>query len=260
MLDWDINKTLEGIKGFLARNLVILALAGASLGGLAVAEANIPQQYKTFYVTSIIGALIMYAPAKRLVNWLYDPNVIYMVELKAEGDEIALWKFFPQQFQNLKVLENSLDQFTSAEGEIYVCREYDPDNNVAWGTWRGSLSGLELMKAKDKIKEIRGSLEKEAKKGMRVNIQRGSIVRKALNKILGEFAQEYESATIYGGELIEEAMNEVIEEKNLETHEKKESEKEPQETPEGNDVFRALAQAMKEESGNNEPKKEEVVK
>lgn len=244
---------LGRLKGFLARNLMILALLGAFLGGVAIAEADVPQQFKVFYVTSVAGALVMYIPGKRLVNWLYDPNVIYLLELKAEGDELALWEFFPQQFKDLTVKTHSLDQFTSAMGEIYVCRSYDPESNTAIGTWRGSMSDIEFMRYKEHIKEARGNLRRMAKEGQKIRGQLLSILVNAFNKIHGEFIEKYERDSIYKGEKISEAIDESLSEMDLQANEKREKEKEETraEKEPANDLLNQLADELKDSSNNN---------
>ncbi|PTD94505.1 hypothetical protein C9439_02220 [archaeon SCG-AAA382B04] len=251
---------LGRLKGSLARNLMILALLFAFIGGIAIATADVPQQFKVFYVTSVIGAMVMYIPGKRLVRWLYDPKLIYVLELKAEGEELALWEFFPNQFKDLTIKTHSLDQFTSAMGEIYVCRKYDPEKNEAHGTWRGSMSDIELMRYKEKIREIRGVLLRMAKEGQKVRSQLPSIVINAQNKIQAEFIEKFEKDSIYKGEKISEAIDESLREMDLQAREKREEEAEETRAIEepGQDIFRELAKSMESSSNSSNEKGEEA--
>ncbi|WGI16948.1 hypothetical protein [Methanonatronarchaeum sp. AMET-Sl] len=82
----------------------------------------------------------------------------------------------------------------------------------AKGTWRGSVSDIELLRNKEQIQEIHDKLTKMAQKGLKTRIRMPSMVRDAVNQITMEMASHIEKQSIYNGEIVNQVVEKTIKE------------------------------------------------
>ncbi|PTD94137.1 hypothetical protein C9439_03575 [archaeon SCG-AAA382B04] len=160
---------------------------------------------------TITGSVVIY-PSKKLVDWIYTRNYTYLIELRATDEGIRVFKFPNEAWKEVKVKKGELFKAQNIEKDVFFCQTFNKNSFVTTGTWRGSISGVELLKQQEKIEEVRGSLEKMARDGLAVRTRLLSIVRGAVNKIARELAQETEKDVLYKGEEIKKAVEEEIEE------------------------------------------------
>ncbi|OKY77466.1 MAG: hypothetical protein BTN85_2117 [Candidatus Methanohalarchaeum thermophilum] len=80
-----------------ANNLLYLTGLFYLLVALISAKVSNPSWVKVFLLTSLISSGIAYLPSKKLVNWLYDRQRIFLLQLKAEEKGIRLWELTPRQ-------------------------------------------------------------------------------------------------------------------------------------------------------------------
>ncbi|OKY77467.1 MAG: hypothetical protein BTN85_2118 [Candidatus Methanohalarchaeum thermophilum] len=88
------------------------------------------------------------------------------------------------------------------EGKLLICRTYDPVEQTATGTWKASANDLELLRNKEKIRDLREKLEEQAKKGLKVRALLPSLVRNSVNEIASDLIKSIEEEAIYNGEKI----------------------------------------------------------
>lgn len=93
----------------------------------------------------------------------------------------------------------------------WECKNYDPEDNTCEGTWRGSVSDLELVENRQMIDEIRGDLEDLAREGVSIRVKQSSIVRTAVRDVVTSFISGIESETLYDGEKIQSAVDDALE-------------------------------------------------
>jgi hypothetical protein len=196
----------------------LLVTAAVVVAGLALyfTDASLPAveigtRLKVIVFAGLGGAVLVWVPGSRLVKWLYSPDWRYLLEIDARDTEIALYKLSPQAFGRLSVVEGELFQL-DGEQPVYECRQFDPEQLRAVGTWRGSASDLELIEERERIDEIRRTLEDEAQKGLSIRMKVGSIVRTAVNSITRDMLAEVEGATIYQGSQVEDTVRAAMEE------------------------------------------------
>jgi hypothetical protein len=161
-----------------------------------------------FGLAFLTGAVLAAAPATKLVDWLHTPNHKYLVEFDAETDEFALWEFPAPQFRDLDV-EDELHQLNASE-PVYEASDYDPDEHLATGVWRGSASDFELVEHRETVKEVRGDLEDLAREGLSIRAKQSTIVRGAVSDIVREFVADFEEENTYSGEQIQSRVDSAI--------------------------------------------------
>lgn len=197
------------------RLLGVLLLAA----GLAVYlgyDNEIPRWLRLFAITAGIGIALGYAPAARIVAWLYRPTYTYLVDVDSRTDEFAIWQLPPKVWRDLEVTEGELYD-VRAIAPAWECREYDPEENTAIGTWRGSASDLELIEDRDAIDEIRTILEELAQEGLSIRIKQSGIVRSAVRGIVMSFVEGFESETLYDGENVKKSVERALNRWNFES-------------------------------------------
>lgn len=115
---------------------------------------------------------------------LPDPPHVRLVRINAQGEGLACWKLSPDQFADLQVEWGPLYPHQDAIGDVYECYAFDPDRNVAVGTWRRSLPGSELVGRHEVddvlnvVGEVRNELEPAARRGEEIRQALPAIVRR----------------------------------------------------------------------------------
>jgi hypothetical protein len=126
-------------------------------------------------------------------DWLWDPNWIYVVDLDARYQEGAIYRWPSQQFRELDVTEGSLDWLSP---NLAVGKEVDREAGTMQGTWRGTLSDRELLKALSAVHECREQLQEDAKRGFAVETQAFGIVRRATQQVTRRIVSNFEDWTL----------------------------------------------------------------
>jgi len=163
---------------------------------------------KLFAVTFFVGALFAAPWASKLVDWLYTPDVKYLLTTNAETNELQLWKLPLPLWRDLDIEEDL--HLWDASRHVYEAREFDQEENRAVGTWRGSATDLELVEHRENVKEVRGDLEELAREGLAIRAKQSSIVRASVSDIVMEFVGDFEVETMYSGEQIQNRVEDAL--------------------------------------------------
>lgn len=153
--------------------------------------------------------------ARPIVDWLYSVPYRYLVVLGLE-DNAGVWKIPPKSWSDLEV-ENQLHRFDETRMPLYSCQSFDPEKLKAVGTWRGTLSDRDLLRALHKIDECRNILETDAQRGFAIESQAFSIVRSATRSATMSVVETFEAGTLPDeGEGISDAIEKALAEYDLE--------------------------------------------
>jgi len=182
---------------------------------------TIPREPRLFTVGALAAIALGYAPAMRLVDWLYSPGGTYLVDIDARDNGFALYRLSPEKWEKLSVESGELYRLKTS-ADAYACRQYWPDYDVCIGTWRGSASDLELLEERERIDEIRTTLEQQAQEGLSIRTRMGSIVRTAVRGIVNDLVSQYEGTAVHKGERIEQAVQEALNDHDIQDMEERE--------------------------------------
>lgn len=184
--------------GFL-RFVVVAAVGGllvlAGLGAVGVLpDGELPRSLHI----AVLFAAVLAAPADLLAarpvrSWLWDPKPVYVVDVALDTESGALWEFSGQGLQELEVVDGSLHWVTP---QLVFAKNYEPDAMRIRGTWPGSMSDRELLIAREKLKELRGRLERDAKHGFALRAQFATIVRSAAARATMRVVETFERGTL----------------------------------------------------------------
>lgn len=189
--------------------LIGLGIAVAGAWAYFGYDVTIPRWARLFVLSSGLAALVAYAPASRIVAWLFSPDFTYLVDLDARDNELAIWQLPPKAWRELEVSEGELYR-VRATVPAWECKGYDPEENSALGTWRGSASDLELIEDRERIDEIRGILEDLAKEGLTIRVKQSGIIRDSVRGIVMSFIEGFESESLYDGDEIEKSVEKAL--------------------------------------------------
>jgi hypothetical protein len=156
------------------------------LGAIAVAfawwsGATLPDWWLLAASGLLVAGIGAAFASGKIEALLPDPPRVRIVRINSQGDGLACWSLSPDQFADLQVEWGPLYPHRDAHGEVYEAYAYDPERNVAVGTWRRSIPGSQIVGRHDVddvlnvIGEVRNDLEPEAR--------RGEAIRQALPAI-----------------------------------------------------------------------------
>lgn len=166
----------------------------------------IPRYAEVIFWTAVLGSPAAYILAARAVDMLHDPYGILFVDLDARETGIGIWNIPKKRWEEIEVVDGDLYRL-DASRTVYSGKNFDPENLTVEGTWRGSMSDVEMLRTQEKIAECRGQLEDMAKEGFTVEVQKSSIVRGAVRDISRSVIGSLEEGTVYNGEKIAEAVD-----------------------------------------------------
>jgi hypothetical protein len=189
----------------------LLGLGFLVLGATLVlgVDVAIPRWAVLCGTVAAVSSLLAYAPAARIVAYLYRPTYVHLVELDPESSDLAVWALPPDEWRDLEVTEGELFSLQAAL-PAWECQAYDPETNTATGTWRGSASDLELIRERGRIAEIRGTLEDLAKEGLGYRVMQSGIVRAAVRSVVISFVEAFERDAVYDGDEIRQAVDRTL--------------------------------------------------
>lgn len=188
--------------------LIAFGFFAVGIGFYLGFEPEIPREAKLFGLALVLLAPAGYMTGNHLVNLLWSPNWVYLLDLDATEVRAGLYRFPFEDFRNLEVIDGDLDQVSS---NLYIGKNVDLEARTVQGTWRGTLSDRDLLRALSKIDECRGMLEADAKRGFAVESQAFTIVRSATYRAVRSVIRTFEKGTLPDeGQGIGEAVDSAL--------------------------------------------------
>lgn len=203
----------KGLKGKILNNLFYISIILAILGFFIIFSADVPELLKLAYFWFIIISFLLYVPVRRHILAMYQPERYPLVEFRAEEDHFRMYELTPKQFKNLKLKnpqEYDLSRYKAGNGQVYLCRYFNPDGLMVEGTWMGGLDDLELLDKKDNIKKLRRKYEDEVRQARYFMNHKHEIVREAVARITSSVISGIEEDTIYRGEYIQDVVDDIM--------------------------------------------------
>ncbi|WP_256545932.1 hypothetical protein [Halobellus inordinatus] len=136
--------------------------------------------------TGLGAAVVVGAIASGKINDLLDdPRSKRIVQVNANGEELAAWKLSADKLAETQIEWGPLyPHDTGSKYDVLEAYAYDPERNVAVGTWRRSIPSSEIVGQHDVedvlnvLEDTRGRLEVMAREGRELKTQLPNIVRR----------------------------------------------------------------------------------
>lgn len=200
--------------------VIVSPLLLVGVGGIAVLLAEIVDFTipRPLHIASISAAVVAPTLGRwvggKAKGWLWDPNWIYVVDLDARYQKGAIYRWPSQQFRELEVTGGQLDWLSP---NLACAREVDLQEQTLKGTWRGTFSDRDLLRALTVVHECRDSLEEDAKRGFAIEVQAFGIVRRSTRNVVRRVVSNFEDWTLPDeGESLSEEIETAIEQYGLE--------------------------------------------
>ncbi|MFY4815486.1 hypothetical protein ACOJIV_22725 [Haloarcula sp. AONF1] len=174
------------------------------------ASVDIPRPWKIGLAAAVFALPVSWWTGKTVVSWLYDPRWFYVIDIDACEEKGALYRFPESEFRDLEVLDGNLDRLAPS---LYVGKRVDRENGRVAGTWRGTLTDRELLLSLRKVRECRGRLESDARRGFVLDSSAFVIVRRAVHETTKHVINTFEKGTLPDdGEALGVAIDEELDE------------------------------------------------
>ena len=192
-------------------------VAYVEFGGGAYPEAPewTPLLVLALLAVAIVGALT----SGRLEDlWPEDHGIYLEVVNDYDTEEMPVYELSEDQFAGCEVVNGPLNPLPENKHESYECFHYDPERNVAVGTWRKSKPASAIVGhvtvdgALDEIRELRAFLEAEARLGIKLRQELPGVMRELDAARLESQVRMMESdlAPTFGAEGIDEVLQRTL--------------------------------------------------
>ena len=190
----------ESVERFLTNNLLkllTLALIGLGLGWYFGVEVPTqpPRWATTIFWTAVLGSPVAFILATKVVDYLYDPLGVILLDIDATDTDVAVYNFPEKRWREVQVLEGDLHRLDATQ-TVYAGKNFDPEAMTVEGTWRGSLSDFELLQEQARVTKLRNRLEDQAKRGFAIESHAWIIVRTATREAVRSVTQTFEEGTL----------------------------------------------------------------
>jgi hypothetical protein len=129
------------------------------------------------------AAAVFYA--SKIMDLTPDPHPVRLVQVNASGDPLAGWSLSRDKWAETEVKWGPLKRHESdSEFQTFECYAFNPEANVAVGTWRRhSVEGSQMVgqfavgDVEREIETLRGHLEPMARRGDELRARLPGIIR-----------------------------------------------------------------------------------
>lgn len=202
-------------------SIVAVACVGSGLLILIGVDVSVPRRAKLAAVA--FGLIVPYGfvAADYVTSLMPDPDWVWLVDLDARVVDGALFRFPSDDFRELTVVGPSGEpsrsyEMTDLSPFLKVGKNVDLEAMTVEGTWRGTLSDDDLLRALSKIEECRGSLEEKAQRGFTIETQAFSIIRNAARSCVLSVVRTFEEGTLPDqGESLADEVDRALEQYDL---------------------------------------------
>lgn len=204
LLTWAVDNLMLLLGG-----LILVIAVGAS-----VFDWTLTRGSKIILMFTGGSLLIVGRPVgQKARDLLFDPRELYLIDVDARYAEASIYRMPSQRFTDWTVDDGSLDWVSPG---LAFGKNVDAEAQTVEGCWRGTLTDRELMRALANIKECRGQLEDDAKRGFAIEAQAWAIIRNATRKTVMSVVNTFEEGTLPDrGDGVGSAIDDAISEYDL---------------------------------------------
>ncbi|MDB2237577.1 hypothetical protein [Halorubrum ezzemoulense] len=207
LLDWLKTKIPQLIAG-----TVIFVVAA----GVFNLDVEVPRFWRIAGLAAVFMAPLGLLTGKQVVNWLYNPSWVWLIDLDARELDGGIFRFPEDDFRELQVLDddefiNQSYDITQLAPSLYVGKQVDLEDMTVVGTWRGTLDDRELTRALRAVHECRGQLQDDAQRGFILESSAFVVVRRATRNTVERIVELFEDGSLPdSGEGIERAVDQEL--------------------------------------------------
>jgi hypothetical protein len=188
-------------------SIVFVLVAGALVAVLVGVDT--PSTVTVALLGALAGAPVGFVAFGRIREYLPTPPMVWIVDVDVLDDDGAgLWRIPESKWGDLDVSSGSL---WNPAPSLYFGKGYDAEEMTIEGTWRGSLSDGEMLRALSLVKEVRGDLQDRARRGERIRNNAFTLIRGAVQGEVERIVGTFEEGTLpSGGEEFESQIEDAL--------------------------------------------------
>jgi hypothetical protein len=157
-------------------------------------DVSIPRWLRLGLIVSPLGLLCGHYASKFVIGLLPDPHIVWLVDVDLLDDDGAgLFALPAEDMADLDVTEG---QLWAPAPNLRFGKAVDLEEMTVEGTWRGTISDAEMLRALSMVRECRGELEDHAKRGFRIETQAFSIIRNATRQCIRSVVATFERGSL----------------------------------------------------------------
>jgi len=209
------------------RALVWLVVRGKYLLGAAalivfaallVTGTDVPRTVRIGAIAFIVSTFTIGRwTAGKTLDLIDGPGWVWLVDVDLlDLDGAGIYRWPRPRWKEVEVVDG---QLYWSSPSLAFGKNVDLEANTVEGVWPGTLDDRELMIALSKVHELRNVLEDDAQRGFAIETQVFSIVRSATRQAVLSVVQTFEKSTLPDrGESINQAIDDAIEQFDLDRH------------------------------------------
>ncbi|SEK86868.1 MULTISPECIES: hypothetical protein [Haloferax] len=163
----------------------LLVFGGIGAAAVSTGSVELPAWWGVAGGGLLMAGIAAVIASGKIDDLIPDPPTVTLVVINAkETSRVETWELSMDKYAELQVKAGTLNPLSESLGEAYECYHYNPDSNVAVGTWRESRPHSEIVghheigEALNIITELVNHLEPQAQYGKYVRDNLVSIVRR----------------------------------------------------------------------------------
>lgn len=181
-----------------------------------ILEYPVQRNHRVIGISAGLALMFIGRPVgKKVRSLLFDPRVIWLVDIDARIVEGGIYRMPSQRFVEFEVVEGQVDWVSP---DVAFCKNVDLEQRTLQGTWRGTLTDRELLRSLQAVDECRGQLEEDARRGFIVESQAFSIVHRATKNAVMSIVDTFERNSLPDeGVGISDAVESALDEHDVDT-------------------------------------------
>ncbi|WP_256545748.1 hypothetical protein [Halobellus inordinatus] len=239
----DDPRWFRALVWLVVRGKYLLGAAALVVFAVLIATGtSVPRTVRIGTIAFIVSTFTVgrWTAAKTL-DLIDGPGWVWLVDVDLlDLDGAGIYRWPRPRWKEVEVVDG---QLYWSSPSLAFGKNVDLEANTVEGVWPGTLNDRELMIALSKVHELRNVLEEDAQRGFAIETQVFSIVRSATRQAVLSVVQTFEKSTLPDrGESINQAIDDAIEQFDLDRHIRDRDDDDPLDEFDGSDLD-AAAQA-----------------
>jgi hypothetical protein len=159
----------------------------------------------------MVGGVPMYFVAEKAIKMLYKPdkNVLRVIDPAGETEET--WLLGDEMLAALDVEGGQLATRDTENGKIWLCVDYDPEENVAQASWEGTVDARTAYTQKQNLNDCIEETQERAREADKYERNMPELIRKGVRAELVDWIDDMDDIDpIVSGKGYRQARAEVL--------------------------------------------------
>ena len=159
----------------------------------------------------MIAGVVSYPVAKRVIALVYSPDENILRVIDPQGEIEETWILGDEKLADMDVIGGELATRRTIKGKVWLCIGYEPEENVAYPTWEGTMDARRAQTMKDLLNQTITETQERARDADRLEREQPEIVRKSVRKEMREWIEKMDEVDpIVSGDGYKEARADVL--------------------------------------------------